>query len=74
VRQFFPASQAGTRVSLVLTATMAGMALGGWQSGAVYDLTGSYTAAFLNGFVWNLLNISIAAWLLVRSRRRLARA
>ena len=49
VREYFPAREAGARVSLVLMATVAGMALGGWVSGAISDLTGSYQAAFLNG-------------------------
>ena len=64
VRDFFPAREAGRRVSMVLMATVLGMALGGWMSGELYDLTGSYTAAFLNGIAWNLLNLSIAVWLL----------
>jgi hypothetical protein len=51
-------------------ATLIGMALGGWMSGAIFDLAGSYRAAFLNGLGWNLLNMSIAAWLLLRSRGR----
>jgi cyanate permease len=50
------------------------MALGGWLSGAIFDLTGSYQAAFLNGLGWNLLNVTIAAWLLLRSRGRRAPA
>jgi MFS family permease len=65
VRDLFPAREAGTRISLVLTATVLGMAIGGWLSGAVFDLTGSYRAAFLNGFAWNLLNLAIALWLLL---------
>lgn len=68
VRQYFPAKEAGARVSLVLMATVVGMALGGWMSGEIYDLTGSYQAAFLNGIAWNLLNMSIAFWLLFRPR------
>jgi MFS family permease len=64
-REYFPAREAGARVSLVLTATIAGMAIGGWMSGAIFDLTGSYQAAFLNGIAWNLLNMSIAFWLLL---------
>ena len=67
IRDHFPAREAGTRISLVLTATVLGMALGGWMSGKIFDLTGSYHAAFLNGIVWNLVNLAIAAWLL-RSR------
>ena len=69
VRQYFPAREAGTRVSLVLMTTVIGMAIGGWMSGEIYDLTGSYQAAFFNGIAWNLLNMSIAFWLLMGSRR-----
>ena len=68
VREYFPAHEAGERVGAVITATLFGMALGGWMSGAIYDLTGSYRAAFLNGIGFNLLNVSIALFLLRRSR------
>ena len=74
VRDYFPASEAGARVSLVLMASVVGMALGGWMSGEIYDLTGSYQAAFLNGIAFNLLNMSIAFWLLFRPPLRAARA
>jgi hypothetical protein len=37
------------------------------MSGVVFDLTGSYRAAFLNGIGWNLLNLTIAFFLLRRS-------
>jgi MFS family permease len=60
VRDHFPAREAGFRISLVLTATVLGMALGGWLSGEIFDLTGSYQAAFLHGIAWNLLNMGIA--------------
>jgi MFS family permease len=69
VREYFPAREAGARVSLVLFATVIGMAFGGWMSGEIYDYTGSYQAAFFNGIAWNLLNMSIAFWLLIGSRR-----
>ena len=69
VRDHFPAREAGTRVSLVLTATVLGMAVGGWLSGAIHDLTGSYAAAFVNGIGWNMLNLAIACWLLLDGRR-----
>ena len=58
------------RVGLVLMATLIGMAFGGWLSGAIFDYAGTYQAAFLNGLGWNLLNVSIMSWLLLRSRRR----
>jgi MFS family permease len=64
VREFFPPDEAGVRVASVLMATVFGMALGGWLSGLVFDVTGSYRAAFLNGIAWNLLNIGIAVSLL----------
>lgn len=64
IRDHFPAREAGTRISTVLTATVFGMALGGWMSGKIYDWTGSYTMAFLNGVAWNLLNLAIALWIL----------
>ena len=71
VREYFPAREAGARVSLVLMTSVVGMAVGGWMSGEIYDLTGSYQAAFLNGIAWNLINMSIAFWLLIgRGRAR----
>jgi MFS family permease len=70
VRDYFPAREAGSRISLVLTATVLGMALGGWLSGEIYDWTGSYRAAFLNGIAWNLLNMGVAFWLLIGRWRR----
>jgi MFS family permease len=66
VRQYFAPAEAGTRVGLVLSATMAGMALGGWMSGALYDWTHSYEAAFLNGIAWNIAHLAVATWLLWR--------
>ena len=54
VREYFPPQEAGTRLGLVLMATLFGMALGGWMSGVIFDLTGSYQAAFANGLLWNL--------------------
>jgi MFS family permease len=74
IREYFAPREAGARVGLVVMATLFGMALGGWMSGVVFDLTGSYRAAFLNGIAWNLLNLSIVVWLLSRPGARLARA
>lgn len=69
VREYFRPQEAGARVGAVIMATLLGMALGGWMSGWVFDLTGSYRAAFINGIAWNLLNLSIATWLFLRVRR-----
>ncbi|HEX8009804.1 MAG TPA: MFS transporter [Casimicrobiaceae bacterium] len=70
VREYFPTREAGARVGAVITATLLGMALGGWVSGAIFDLTGSYRAAFINGLAFNLLNVSIALFLLRRATAR----
>ena len=69
VRDYFPAKEAGTRVSLVLMMTVAGMALGGWVSGEIQAFTGNYEMAFLNGILFNLVNMSIAGWLMVTRLR-----
>jgi MFS family permease len=69
VREYFSPKQAGTRVGLVIMATLFGMAFGGWMSGKFFDLAGSYQAAFVNGLGWNLVNVTIMVWLLMRSRR-----
>ena len=73
VREYFSPGEAGTRVGIALMATLLGMAFGGWISGVIYDLTRSYQAAFINGILWNLINLAIVGWLLMR-RERLARA
>jgi MFS family permease len=69
VREYMPAREAGQRVGIVIMATILGMALGGWMSGFIYDQTGSYAAAFLNGIAWNLVNVTAMALLLWRSGR-----
>ena len=73
VHEYFSPQEAGTRLGVVLMATLIGMALGGWMSGMIFDVTGSYRAAFMNGLVWNLLNVLIVLWLLMRPGGRLAR-
>ncbi len=67
VREYFAPREAGVRVGIVLMSTLLGMALGGWISGAIFDVTGSYQAAFVNGLAWNIVNIVIIAWLLLRA-------
>jgi MFS family permease len=74
VRECFSPTETGARLGIVLMATLIGMALGGWMSGVIFDLAGSYRAAFLNGLAWNLLNGGIVLWLLLRPGRRLAPA
>ena len=57
VREAMPASEAATRVGIV-----------------IFDATGSYAAAFLNGVGWNALNVTIMTALLFRARARLVMA
>ena len=72
IREYFALQEAGARVGAVIMATLIGMALGGWMSGWIFDLTGSYRAAFLHGMAWNLLNLSIVGWLFWRMRQQRA--
>jgi len=74
VRESMPASEAATRIGIVISASILGMSFGGWVSGVIFDASGSYAAAFLNGLAWNALNIIIMVALLIRARRRLALA
>ncbi|PIL21050.1 hypothetical protein P775_05770 [Puniceibacterium antarcticum] len=69
VREYLPAREAGARVGFVLMMTILGMALGGWMSGWIYDVTGSYQWAFLNGIAWNGLNIAVMVVILLRGQR-----
>jgi len=66
VREHFPASETGGRVGAVIMMTMIGMSAGGWMSGRIFDLTGSYQAAFVNGLAWNVVNLTIVFFLLRR--------
>jgi MFS family permease len=70
VREYLPAEEAGARIGAVLMATLAGMALGGWLTGAIFDATGSYRAAFINGLAWNAINVAIVLWLIHCRRPR----
>ena len=74
VREYLPSREAGERLGVIIFATVIGMALGGWMSGVIFDLTASYQAAFINGIAWNLMNLAIVFWLLSRSSAKLAPA
>jgi MFS family permease len=71
VREYFPPKEAGARMGIAVSATIIGMAGGAWMGGKLFDVTGSYHAAFLNGIAWNLLNGAVVWWLLIRQNRRL---
>ena len=68
VREFLPPKEAGARIGVVIMMTIIGMALGGWMSGWIYQVTDSYQAAFINGIAWNGLNLGIVVWILTRNR------
>ena len=69
VREYFSPREAGTRTGTVIMATLVGMAIGGWMPGWIFDITGSYRAAFVNGIAWSLVTTGIALFLLYRARR-----
>jgi MFS family permease len=72
IREYFAPKEAGTRVGIVLMASLLGMALGGWMSGYIFDVSGSYRAAFVNGLGFNAVNGAIVLWLLYRRRSTFA--
>jgi MFS family permease len=74
VREAMPASEAATRVGIVIFASVFGMSFGGWVSGVIFDATGSYAAAFTNGLAWNAVNVTIMVALLIRARQRMVMA
>lgn len=69
IREYLPAKQAGVRIGLVMSVTVLGMAFGGYLSGVIFDYFSSYRMAFLNGLAWNLVNLSVVCWLMLRARR-----
>ncbi|HMQ58660.1 MAG TPA: MFS transporter, partial [Rhizobiaceae bacterium] len=70
VREYMAPQEAGRRIGLVIMATVVGMAVGGWMSGWIYDLTGSYAAAFINGIAFNVLNVAVMLLILWRGSTR----
>src|SRR6478735_2566573 len=70
IREYLPAKQAGVRIGLVMSVTVLGMAVGGYLSGVIFDYFSSYRMAFLNGLAWNLVNLSVVCWLMLRARQR----
>lgn len=74
IREYLPAKEAGMRIGIVMSATILGMAFGGYISGLIYDLFASYRVAFLNGLAWNLINLAVVSWLMLRARPRVQAA
>jgi len=74
IREYLPAKEAGARIGIVMSATILGMAFGGYVSGAIFDYFASYRVAFLNGLAWNLVNLMLVCWLMVRARPKLVAA
>lgn len=63
VRDLYPPAEVGWRIGLVFFAGSLGMAAGGWMAGAVFDVMGSYTPAFIAAALVNLLNLAILVFL-----------
>jgi MFS family permease len=68
-RELLPPREAGAKIGLVVSATIFGMAFGGYFSGVIFDATGSYQMAFLNGVLWNAFNLAVVGWLFWRRRK-----
>ena len=70
VRRYLPATQSGRRLGVVLLFGAVGMAIGGWVAGYIFDVTGTYTPAFMIGFGFNAMNLILVLILINRSRGR----
>jgi MFS family permease len=70
VRELFPAVEASWRVPTVLFISMSGMAFGSWFAGALYDHFGYYAPAFAIGATFNVANLAIIGFLLMRQGLR----
>jgi MFS family permease len=70
VRELFPAVEASWRVPTVLFISMSGMAFGSWFAGALYDHFGYYAPAFAIGAAFNVANLAIIGFLLLRQGLR----
>src|SRR5262245_26931892 len=66
IRDHFPSSEAAWRMPLTLFSAMSGMAAGSWFAGFLYDQFGYYAPAFMTGIVFNILNLGIIGFLVLR--------
>ncbi|HYM29873.1 MAG TPA: MFS transporter [Candidatus Cybelea sp.] len=69
VRDLFPSPEAGWRIGTIYLFGLVGMALGGWLGGYIYDMTASYRPAFLTGVFFNLANLMLISFLVLRQSR-----
>jgi len=70
VRELFPSTEASWRVPTLLFVSMSGMAFGGWFAGALYDHFGFYAPAFAAGALFNLANLAVIGFLVIRQARQ----
>jgi MFS family permease len=66
VRDVFPSSEASWRMPLTLFAGMSGMAVGSWFAGVLYDYFGTYAPAFIAGIIFNIANLLLIGFLVLR--------
>ena len=69
IRVLFPVSQLGGRIAAQYMFAAGGMALGGWLGGVIFDLTGSYSPAFLVAFGFNAMNFVVMSFFHLRQTR-----
>ena len=69
IRLLFPANEAGGRIAGQYLFSAAGMALGGWLGGVIFDMTGSYSPAFLVAFAFNVMNFVVIGIVYARQTR-----
>ena len=70
IRDLFPPEEASWRIPLVLFTAMSGMAFGGWFAGRIYDRSDFYAPAFGSGVMFNLINLALIDFLVMRPQGR----
>ena len=68
IRVLFPVSETGWRIAAHYLFSAAGMALGGWLGGVIFDLSGGYAPAFLAGLAFNVINFALIGVIFIRQR------
>lgn len=72
VRALTPESRRASATGIVLSFGWLGHALGGWQGGLSFDLTGAYSWAFGNAALFGLLNLMIVITIYFAAHRKSA--
>ena len=71
MRELFEVKEAGWRIATILFFSFAGMALGSWVGGYIFDLRLDYHWAFATGAVFGMSTVILVGGLLLAPAVRL---